>query len=190
MNEFPKQLDGRLLFKGSRFDVVEAPQQTADGKTVSKQVVRHPGAVVIVPLLEGDRVCLIRNERVAAGKTLIELPAGTLDPPEPPAMAAARELREETGYTAKNWRELPPFYMSPGICTEKMFVYVAQDLSAGDHAREEGENIENLVVSWSDAIDMAQRGDIEDGKTICALLMWDRLRNHEPRSTSSPIAPT
>jgi ADP-ribose pyrophosphatase len=179
MSESPQQLEGRLLFHGSRFDVVAAPQQTADGRTVEKQVVRHPGAVVIVPLLVGDRLCLIRNVRIAAGKTLIELPAGTLDPPEPPAKAAVRELKEETGYTAASWRELPSFYTSPGICTEKMFVFVAQGLTEGDHAREEGENIENYVVPWGEAIAMAERGDIEDGKTICALLMWDRLRNRE-----------
>ena len=177
MSEAPEHREGRLLFHGSRFDVVEMKQRTAEGKTVGKQVVRHPGAVVIVPLLEGDCVCLIRNERVSLGKTLVELPAGTLEPPEPPAEAAVRELGEETGYAARTWQQLPPFYTSPGICTEKMFVFVAEGLSEGKHAREEGENIENFIVPWNEAIGMAERGEIEDGKTLCALLMWDRLRN-------------
>jgi ADP-ribose pyrophosphatase len=177
MSELPRQPEGRLLLKGSRFDVVEVSQRTAGGKLVTRQVVRHPGAVVVIPLLEGNRVCLIRNERVALGKKLIELPAGTLDPPEPPAEAAARELQEETGYTATKWRELPAFYTSPGILSEKMFVFAAEGLTEGKPAREEGENIENYVVPWSEAMAMADRGDIEDGKTLCALLMWDRQRN-------------
>ena len=166
----------RTLLKGSRFDVVEVDQPTADGGSRPRQFVAHPGAVVILPLLEGSRVCLIRNDRVAVGKTLIELPAGTIDPPEPPAKTAPRELKEETGYTARHWRELPGFYMSPGILSERMHVFVAEGLTAGDHAREEGENIDNLIVPWEEALRMADRGEIEDAKTLCALLMWERLR--------------
>ncbi len=181
MNDTSSAPQGRVLFAASRFDVVEVSQQTADGKTVQWQVVRHPGAVVIVPLLEENRVCLIRNERVAVGKTLIELPAGTIDPPERPAATAIRELQEETGFTAATWRELPGFYMSPGILSERMHVYVAQGLSAGEHAREEGENIDNFIVPWEEALRLAERGEIEDSKTLCALLMWDRLRQRQER---------
>jgi ADP-ribose pyrophosphatase len=166
----------RVLFTASRFRVVEVEQRAADGRRVARQVVLHPGAVVIVPVLAGDRICLIRNERVAVGKTLIELPAGTLEPPEPPAECAVRELQEETGYTASQWRELPGFFMSPGILRERMHVFVAQGLSAGAPARESGENIDNLVVPWAEALAMIDRGEIEDAKTICALLLWERLR--------------
>ncbi len=166
----------QVLFQGTRFSVVELQQFLPDGRVASRQAVMHPGAVVIVPLLAGDRVCLISNERVAVGKTLIELPAGTLDRPEPPRATAARELVEETGYSAARWRELPGFYMSPGILRERMHVFVADELTAGNPAREAGENIDNFVVPWVDAIAMVERGEIEDAKTICALLMWDRLR--------------
>ena len=166
----------RLLFKGSRFNVVEVDQPTASGQLRARQFVQHPGAVIILPLLEGNRVCLIRNERPAVGKTLIELPAGTIDPPEPPHKTAPRELKEETGYTASKWRELPGFYMSPGILSERMHVFAADGLTAGDHAREEGENIDNLVVTWDEAMRMAECGEIEDAKSLCALLLWDRLR--------------
>ncbi|HEX6961693.1 MAG TPA: NUDIX hydrolase [Lacipirellula sp.] len=168
--------DGRVLLSTSRFDVVEVQQPARNGGTRPRQIVRHPGAVLVLPLLEGDRVCLIRNERVAISKTLIELPAGTIEPPDPPAETAVRELKEETGYTARRWRELPGFYTSPGVMSERMYVFVAEGLTAGDHAREEGENIDNYIVSWSEALQMVDRGEIEDGKTICALLMWERLR--------------
>jgi ADP-ribose pyrophosphatase len=120
---------------------------------------------------------LIRNERVAVGKNLIELPAGTIEPPDEPGATAKRELKEETGFTATSWRELPGFYMSPGILCERMHVFVAEGLSAGDPSREAGENIDNLIVPWEEAIAMVLRGDIEDAKTICGLMIWDRVRS-------------
>ncbi len=167
----------RVLFEGKLFRVVEVQQRMRDGSSAPRQVIAHPGAVLIVPLVDADRVCLIRNERVAVGKTLIELPAGTLDGREPPRAAAQRELAEETGYTAERWRELPGFFMSPGILRERMHVFVAEGLTAGNPAREAGENIDNLVVPWKEAMAMVTSGEIEDAKTLCALLMWDRLRS-------------
>lgn len=167
----------RVLLQTARFDVVEVDQTTRTGGVRPRQVVLHPGAVVMVPMVDDDHVCLIRNERVAVGKTLIELPAGTMEPPATPHEMAIRELKEETGYTAARWRRLPPFYMSPGILREQMHPFIAEGLTPGDHAREEGENIDNLIVPWTEALAMIDRGDIEDAKTICALLMWERLRN-------------
>ncbi len=172
----PNPPASRVLLNTPRFQVVEIQQKTSGGGTHPRQVILHPGAVLIVPLLEGNRVCLIRNDRVAVGKTLIELPAGTIDPPDEPRATALRELKEETGFTATSWRELPGFYMSPGILCERMHVFVAEGLSAGDPAREAGETIDNLIVPWDEAIAMVLRGDVEDAKTICGLLLWDRLR--------------
>jgi ADP-ribose pyrophosphatase len=176
MNALPKE--DRLLFTASRFRVVERKQSTATGGTVSRQVVLHPGAVVIVPMVDANRVCLIRNERVAVGRTLVELPAGTLEPPEPPRDCAERELREETGFAATHWLELPGFYMSPGILCERMHVFVAEGLTAGDPKREAGEQIDNLIVGWDDALAMIDRGEIEDAKTVASLLAWDRRRRN------------
>ncbi|MCA9235564.1 MAG: NUDIX hydrolase [Planctomycetales bacterium] len=167
--------DDKLLLETSRFRVVERLQASPAG-TARRQVVLHPGAVVIVPMVDDGHVCLIRNERVAVGRTLLELPAGTLEPDEPPASTARRELQEETGYAAARWRELPGFFMSPGILNERMYVFVAQDLTAGATAREAGENIVNEVVAWDDALAMIDRGEIEDAKSIATLLMWDRRR--------------
>ena len=170
----------KVLLKTARFDVVERSIDTGPNQpAVTRQFILHPGAVTIIPLLEGDRVCLIRNYRVAVSKTLIELPAGTIDPNEPPDQTAERELQEETGYTAKQWQELPPFLMSPGILNERMYAFVASDLQQGPPAREAGEQIENLIVRWEEAIAMIERGDIEDAKTMVALLMWDRIRQSD-----------
>jgi ADP-ribose pyrophosphatase len=130
---------------------------------------------VIVPLLDDGRVCLIRNWRIAVNETLIELPAGTLEPPEPPEKTAERELIEETGYRAKSIQFLHAFYLSPGILDEKMHLYLATGLTAGETAREEGEEIENWLVPLDEAVQMVFRGEIKDAKSIVGLLWAWRL---------------
>lgn len=165
----------RLLLTAKRFQVVEIDLPQADGTVITRQIVQHPGAAVVVPLLQDGKVCLIRNTRPAIGKTLVELPAGTLEPGEPPLRTAHRELREETGYEAGRMTQLPGFYMSPGILTERMHVFVATELVEQAPQLEAGEVIENHVVSWDEAMAMIQRGEIEDAKTLSALLYYDRF---------------
>lgn len=169
--------DPTLLLKTSRFDVVEQSRDLADGTRHTRQWVKHPGAVVILPIVDSPemadpRICLIRNYRVAIGDTLIELPAGTLEPGEPPISTAERELIEETGYRAEHLEEQPAFYLSPGILNECMHSFVATGLTAGEAAREVGEEIENFVVPFSEAIAMIKRGEIIDAKTIVTLLHY------------------
>jgi ADP-ribose pyrophosphatase len=165
------------VFTASRFRVVEHRQILAgSGEPVTRQVVVHPGSVAILPILPGDRVCLIRNYRVSVGKTLLEIPAGTIDGGDPPAATARRELQEETGYVANSWREITSFLLSPGILNERMHLFVAEGLTPGPTAREVGEEIENLIVSWDEALAMIERGEIEDAKSILGILLWDRLR--------------
>ncbi len=167
----------KTLLTTPRFRVVEHLVATETAHPpVRRQVVVHPGAVAIVPLLEGGRVCLIHNDRIAVGRKLIELPAGTLESGEAPQRTAERELQEETGYTAASWRELPSFFMSPGILNERMHLFIAEGLTAGPPAREAGEKIDNLIVDWSEAVAMAERGEIEDAKSLVGILMWERLR--------------
>ncbi len=165
-----------LLLVTSRFSVEEVDRKTPDGQTRTRAVVRHPGAVTIIPMVDEDHVCLIHNFRVSVDRTLIELPAGTLEPPEPPDQAADRELVEETGYRAGKLREVHGFYLSPGILDERMHLYVATNLEMVGAAREPGEEIENLVVSWSEAMRMVESREIQDAKTIAGLLLYDRLR--------------
>lgn len=164
-----------LLLTASRFQVFRSRRQLPDGRIRTREVVRHPGAVVILPLVDADHVCLIRNFRVTAGRELIELPAGTLEPPEPHADTARRELLEETGYQAATWRLLTSFYLSPGILDERMYLYLAEQLTAGAPHREPGEEIENLIVPWREALEWAETGRIEDAKTLVGLLLGARL---------------
>jgi ADP-ribose pyrophosphatase len=164
------------LFDTPRFQVVKQTLTRPDGRTASVSYVVHPGSVAILPLVDDDHLCLIRSRRLTVGQTLIEVPAGTREPGESPLETARRELAEETGYRAAKWEELVQFYASPGILSERMHVYVARDLTPGDPRREANEEIENLVLSWDDALAMLDRGEIVDGKSIVALLMYKRRR--------------
>jgi ADP-ribose pyrophosphatase len=168
-------MSGETILTSQKFRVVRERITTPAGIEKTRDIVRHPGACVIVPRLDDGRVCLIRNFRIAAGQTLIELPAGTLEPPEPPHVTAERELIEETGYRAARIEPLHTFYLSPGILDERMHLFLATGLTAGPTAREEGEEIENLEVAWDEAVAMIFRGEIQDAKTIVGLLWVDRM---------------
>jgi ADP-ribose pyrophosphatase len=166
------------LLRTRRFRVVRHTEQGSDGKPHTKETVQHPGAVAILPILDDGRVCLIRNYRVAVDKTLIELPAGTLEPGEDPAATAARELIEETGFRATTVELLREFTMSPGILNERMHLFLARGLQPGPMALEPGEKIETLVVTWDEAMRMVHDGTIEDAKTLIGLLDFDRRRKN------------
>lgn len=172
MNTKPETLLTTRIFR------VEQVTQMIDGAPHQRAIVRHPGAVVILPLLADDRVCLIQNFRVSVNATLIELPAGTLEPNEPPEQTAARELIEETGFVAGRIDKLHEFFASPGILDERMHLFIARDLTEGPTAREAGEQIENRIVTWDQAMDLVDRGEIRDAKTLVGLLWWDRQRRN------------
>lgn len=169
-------MDHEVLLSTSRFRVERRQRALADGRTLVREVVVHPGAVVILPLVDRDRVCLLKNYRLAVGETLWELPAGTLEPGEDPAQTAHRELIEETGYRAGAIRPLHQFWMSPGILSEKMHLYLATDLSPGPAEPEWSEELEPSVIAWNDALAMVDRGEIRDAKTLVGLLWWERNR--------------
>ncbi len=173
--------DSRLLLRTDRFQVVEVANRGASGEVVRRPIVRHPGAVVILPEVDERHLCLIRNYRVSVDRTLLELPAGTRDPDEPPERTAARELVEETGYRAERLERLRTFYTAPGVLDEQMHLYLAQGLHAGQAAREAGEEIENQVLPWQEAVRLALDGTIEDAKTLVGLLLYDRLRREQGR---------
>jgi folate-binding protein YgfZ len=165
-----------VLFSARRFRVIRLEQPCADGSVREREVVVHPGSVVVVPLVAADRVCLIEVVRVAVGQTLVELPAGTLDREESLAEAAARELAEETGYRAGRIEAAGSFWMSPGILRERMHLFIASDLEAGPQALEPGEQIRTRVVDWAEAVAMCLDGRIEDAKTIAGILLLDARR--------------
>lgn len=163
-----------VLLTTSRFRVVRRTYRDAQDREHRREVVEHPGAVVLLPLLDDGRVCLIRNYRVAVGDTLWELPAGTLEPPEDPAVTAACELIEETGYRAARIEPLAQFWMSPGILNERMHCYVATGLVAGEQQLEAGEQIQVHPLSWAEIERLIDTGAIQDAKTLTALLLWQR----------------
>lgn len=166
----------RILLQYRRFAVIEKSVPRADGGTATCQFVRHGGSVAILPILDDGRICLIRSRRLTVDTTLIEVPAGTREPDELPLETARRELAEETGFQAERFDELTSYYPSPGILSERMWIFVARDLTPGDPAREANEEIENLIVRWDEALAMIDRGEIRDGKTIAAILLWERRR--------------
>jgi ADP-ribose pyrophosphatase len=162
---------GRQLLETERFSVEEVWRELPGGQRRTRAVIRHPGAVVVIPMVDDNRVCLIRNFRVAIGRALLEVPAGTLVPGEDPLQAAERELIEETGYRAGRWQPLQSFWVSPGILDERIHLFLATELEPGPPAREPGEEIENVVVNWQEALAMVRRGEIEDAKTLIGLLL-------------------
>lgn len=165
-----------LLFTARRFRVERVPQPCADGSIRTRDVVMHPGSVVVVPMVSADEVCLVEVVRVAVGETLVELPAGTLDRDEPPAATAARELSEETGYRAARIEPAGEFWMSPGILRERMHLFVAHDLVPGKQALEPGELIQTRVVPWAEAVAMCLDGRISDAKSVAGILITNARR--------------
>lgn len=162
------------LLQTRRFRVERLVERAADGSTRDREVIVHPGSVVVVPLVTPERVCLVEVVRIAVGRTLLELPAGTLDKDgEDVAAAAGRELAEETGYRAGRIEPAGAFWMSPGILHERMHLFVATDLTPGPQALEPGEQIRTRELAWSEALAMCHDGRIEDAKTIAGLLLVD-----------------
>ena len=168
--------EGGVLFTGRRFRVVAIEEACTDGSTRRREVIEHPGSVVVVPLVSAAEVCLVEVVRVAVGRTLLELPAGTLDREESLADAARRELAEETGYRAGRIEPAGEFWMSPGILRERMHLFVARDLVAGPQALEPGERIRPRVVAWETAVAMCLDGRIDDAKTVAGILLVDAGR--------------
>jgi ADP-ribose pyrophosphatase len=163
-----------------RIDTVQA----ADGHRSTRDIAGHPGGVCVVAIDPDDRVLLVRQWRHAIGRALLEIPAGTLDRDadgavEDHAIAAARELEEETGSVAGSWRYLGAFYTAPGFTNELMHLYLATDLrpaDAGGLGPDEDERLELRALPFVDAVAMAEGGELPDAKTLAGLLWVARLR--------------
>lgn len=165
-----------IIHTGRKIKVAIDTSTGPNGETIRRDMILHPGAVVILPVIDRDHICLLRNYRFVIGETLWEVPAGTLEPSEPIEKAAERELLEETGYQAKRWRYLGFFYASPGVMDEKLHLFVAEELTPGPAQPEADEQLEPTTVKFDEALRMAMDGRIQDAKTVTAILLWDRLR--------------
>lgn len=141
-----------------------------DGHTTTREIVEHPGAVGILAW-DGDRLALVRQWRHAAGRALLEIPAGTLEPDEPPEATARREMAEEIGLAAARWEAGPRFFTAPGFCTELLHLFLATDLSPASEgaAADADELLEPSWITLPDAIAAIDDGRIEDAKSIAGI---------------------
>ncbi len=177
-------VDSRVVHRGRYLDVRIDTIQRADGTTGTRDVVRHPGAVAVLAMDADDRLLLVRQWRIPAGRAMLEIPAGTLDVhegvTEDPDVAARRELEEETGSRASGWRRLASFWTAPGFATELMHLYLATGLeSVHDDDRlapDEDERLELSRFTIDEALGMVDAGEILDAKSMLGILWLDRLR--------------
>lgn len=168
--------DRRIVYQGAKIDLALQQVRLDDGSIAEREVVLHRGAVALLPLIDPDRICLIENQRYAIGKTLIEVPAGTIDPGESPDQTARRELREETGFDADRLDFVREWYVSPGVMNERMYLFICRGLRPGPPRTQPDENLVNRIVTWDEALAMVDDGRIEDAKTILALLIGYKHR--------------
>jgi ADP-ribose pyrophosphatase len=157
---------------GRRVHVEQRLLARRDGRSELRDMVVHPGSIVVVPLLDDGRVVMIRNRRFAVERTLLELCAGTLEPGEEIAACAARELEEETGYRAGALTPLLAFYPSPGMSNERMHVYVARGLVQTAQQLDPSEQIQVELLPMEDILTRIREHEIEDAKTIAAILYF------------------
>jgi ADP-ribose pyrophosphatase len=164
----PEVLSTNVLQRYRIFAIIEQVLRLPSGRTVVRQVVKHPGAVVIVPQLADGRLLLIAQYRFAVGETVLEFPAGTLEPDEAPLACARRELIEETGYRAEHWHPLGMIYSSPGFCDERLHLFLASGLVPEHAAADEDEILEVKRLTVQEVERAIASGTLVDAKSIAA----------------------
>ena len=163
-----------IIFHGKVFDVrVDEIDYNGTGNKSFRQVAMHPGGAVVLPLKSDGKIVMISQYRYPHNEILLELPAGKLEKDEDPFICATRELTEETGYTSNKITKLGKIYTTPGFCDEILHIYLAEDLTPGNHAREEGEEgMEVIELTLEEIEEKIRKGKIVDAKTICGLSMY------------------
>jgi ADP-ribose pyrophosphatase len=166
----PEMLSQQEIFRGRIFGVT-LDEVREDGLVYRREVVQHPGGAGVVALFDDGTVALVKQYRHPTGRYLLELPAGRLEPNEPPEQCAARELEEEVGARAGRIEKLAEFFTTPGFCAEKLYVYLATGLTEVRQNLEDEELVEVLRVPFREALAMCANGAIEDAKTIIGLML-------------------
>jgi ADP-ribose pyrophosphatase len=179
----PRLISSKLAYKGKVFSVFTDKVQEPGGHINTRDVIRHNGSIVILAVDESKNpndpdIILERQYRHATGQTLIELPAGRVEPGEATLAAAKRELIEETGYRAKRWTLLTRYFASPGFLGEWMQIYLARDIREGIATPEPDENIQVFRLKLSQALALVAANKIHDGKTLIGLLLYDSARRY------------
>ena len=170
-----KVIKRNIIFHGKVFDVkVDEIEYNGTGNKSFRQVAVHPGGAVVLPLKSNGKIVLISQYRYPHNEILLELPAGKLEKDEDPLLCATRELTEETGYTSNKITKLGKIYTTPGFCDEVLHIYLAEDLTPGNHAREEGEEgMEVIELTLDEIKEKIRTGNIVDAKTICGIYFWE-----------------
>jgi len=173
-----KVLKHTHLYDGKIFNVIVDEVEYPSGRRSIREVAEHPGGAVALAMFPDDRIIFIKQHRYPFKEFVVELPAGKLNKDEDPLHCAQRELEEETGYEARNWKKLLTLYTSPGFCTEILHIYLATGLRqlADGQKLEEGEQSMTIhIVPFREALTMIDHHEIIDAKTVCALLQADRI---------------
>lgn len=169
-DELPRIISSQKVFEGRVFNVTVDTVREGE-LTYQREVVHHHGSAVILPVFDDGTVALVRQYRHPAVRYLLEAPAGTLEEGERPDDGAARELQEELGLVAARLEKLSEFFVSPGFCEEKMWVFLATELTQGPQRLEEDEVLEVVRLPIEEALEMITSGEIQDAKTIIALIL-------------------
>ena len=164
-------LRSETILKGRAFAIRRDTLKAPDGRETKFDIIEHGGSVIIVPIDKDGNLLFVRQYRHAAGMDLLELPAGTLEEGEDPAICAAREIREETGFAADKIEKIGDFYLAPGYSTEFMHVYLAQDLRHDPLEADADEFLSVEKIPFAEAVQMAERGEMPDAKSLAALLL-------------------
>ena len=169
-----KRIDGEIKYKGVIVTVHLDRAELSNGKIVKREVVEHPGGVTILPVDENGMCTMVRQFRYPFGRMMLEAPAGKLEPGEDPKESAVRELSEETGYTADEWIDFGACCTSPGFSSEVLHVYMAMGLHAGRSHPDEDEFLNTEKIHLSELSRMVMAGEIDDAKTIVAVLKAEK----------------
>ena len=176
-NLIEKQVSRQEIFKGVALHVVKDEIMLPNGQRSVREISLHNGAAAVIPILPDGRVIMERQYRYAHGKIMLEIPAGKLDTPdEDPLEGARRELREETGAVAKKYTFLGKIAPSPALIDEVIYIYMAEDITFGDSALDEGEFLDVEYYTLDELYDMVMRGEITDAKTQIAILKAHELK--------------
>lgn len=177
-----KTVSSEFIYRARIFDLKGVIMEAPDGHQFRHEVIHHPGAAVIVPILEGEKFVLVKQYRTAVGKAILEFPAGTLERGEAPLLCARREIAEETGFEARRWRKLISFYPAPGISTEFMHVFLASDLRPARMSLDQDEYLERRILSFKRLQKMILSGMIVDAKTIIGFFYYcQKIRGRKRR---------
>jgi ADP-ribose pyrophosphatase len=170
-----KTISTKSIYQGNIIKVESLNVLLPNGKEATRDMVSHPGASVVVPISENGELYMVRQYRKPIEKESLELPAGKLDAGEDPEVCAKRELKEETGLTAKNMKHIISIHSTPGFCNEVLHMYVAQGLEQGDACADEDEFISTERTPVNDLIDKVLKHEITDAKTIIGVLLADKI---------------